>query len=165
MLAPVDTNSSSRVRTALAASLIVCASTSFADSYVPRANTRREIKKYVHAAAKHIARHGPSCSEFARRQWRSGDYYLFVLAPDGRTLCHPDQSMIGKPANAIVDANGRRVGEMIVAASKKWRGGWVDYVWPRPGTTKPVPKSTYAERVRSPDGETYIVGSGGYELK
>ena len=33
------------------------------------------------------------------------------------------------------------------------------------GITKPVPKSTYAEHVRSPDGDIYIVGSGGYEIK
>ena len=138
-----------RTRLAAIVVLTLCASAAIAESYTPKANTRREIKKYVHAAAKHIARHGPSCSKFARRQWRSGDYYLFVLAPDGRTLCHPDQSMIGKPANAIVDANGRRVGEMIVAASKKWRGGWVDYVWPRPGSNRPVPKTAYVERVRS----------------
>ena len=47
----------------------------------------------------------------------------------------------------------------------KMRGGWVDYVWPRPGTTKPVRKSTYAVRVKSPDGDLYIVASGGYDLK
>ena len=144
--------------------LTLCAS-AVADSYTPKANSRREIKKYVHAAAKHIARHGPSCSEFAEKEWRSGDYYIFVLGPDKRTLCHPDPSLIGRRESEIVDANGKRVGEMIAAAAMKFRGGWVDYVWPRPGTTRPVPKSTYAEHVKSPDGDLYIVGSGGYGLK
>ena len=154
-----------RIRLAATAVLLLLASAALANSYTPRANTRREIKKYVRAAAKHIAQHGPSCSEFASRDWRSGDYYIFVLGPDKRTLCHPDSSMIGRPASQIVDANGKHVGDMIAAAAMRMRGGWVDYVWPRPGTSKAVPKSTYAEHVKSPDGDLYIVGSGGYELK
>ncbi|PYQ59260.1 MAG: hypothetical protein DMF58_12280 [Acidobacteria bacterium] len=152
-----------RTRLAAIVVLTLCASAAIAET--PKANTRREIKKYVHAAAKHIAAHGPSCNEFARKEWRSGDYYIFVLGPDKKTLCHPDPTMIGRPASEIVDANGKKVGEMIAAAGMKMRGGWVDYVWPRPGITKPVPKSTYAEHVRSPDGDIYIVGSGGYEIK
>ena len=68
----------------------LCATTAIGDSYIPKANTRREIKKYVRAAAKHIAEHGPSCAEFAKPEWRSGDYYIFVLGPDKRSLCHPD---------------------------------------------------------------------------
>ena len=127
-----------RTRLAAIVVLTLCASAAIAESYTPKTNTRREIKKYVHAAAKHIAAHGPSCNEFARKEWRSGDYYIFVLGPDKKTLCHPDPTMIGRPASEIVDANGKKVGEMIAAAGMKMRGGWVDYVWPRPGITKPV---------------------------
>jgi signal transduction histidine kinase len=148
-----------------AALLVVLFAASANASYVPKANTRHQIKKYVQAAAKHIAQHGPSCSEFAKQEWRDGDYYIFVIGPDLRTLCHANPAMIGRAERDIVDANGKRVGDMIVAAAKKFRGGWVDYVWPRPGSNKPVPKSTYAQRVKSPDGDTYIVGSGGYGLK
>ena len=154
-----------KARIAAIALLALCASAAIGGSYTPKANTRREIKKYVHAAAKHIAEHGPSCSEFAKREWRSGDAYIFVFGPDKKILCHSDPSLIGRPASQIIDANGKKVGDMIVAAGMKFGGGWVDYVWPRPGTTRPVPKSTYAEHVKSPDGEVYIVGSGGYGLK
>ena len=129
---------------ALAAVLIL-----WAAAFTPKANTRHEIKKYVHAAAAHIAEHGPSCHEFAGPEWRSGDYYIFVLGPDGRTLCHPDPSMLG-----------REVPE-IAAAAKHFGGGWVDYTWPGSGKSM----STYAQRVKSPDGDTYVVGSGGYGLK
>jgi len=139
------------MRSAVAAIVLLALS-----AYTPRANTRREIKKYVNAAARHIAQHGPSCSEFAEREWRSGDYYIFVIGPDKRTLCHPDATLIGKPSGE---------NDRIVAAAMKMRGGWVDYPWPRISSGKMAPKSTYAERVKSPDGDVYIVASGGYGLR
>ena len=95
----------------------------------------------------------------------AGDYYVFVTGPDDRELCHPNPAMIGKAASEIKDANGKNVGTDLLAAAKKRGGGWVDYVWPRPGTDKPVAKSSYAMRVKGPDGKWYVVGAGGYELK
>jgi methyl-accepting chemotaxis protein len=73
--------------------------------------------------------------------------------------------MIGKPNASVVDVNGKNVGTAIEAAANKQGGGWIDYMWPRPGTTKPVAKSTFATTVKAPDGKTYIVGAGGYGLK
>jgi len=145
--------------------LVLGASAAFAKSYTPAKNTHADIKKYVAAAAAHIAKHGADCATLESKDWRSGDYYIFVLDPDEKTMCHPTASIVGKPSHEIVDANGRHVGDEIVAASKKKGGGWVDYQWPRPGTDNPVPKSTYATRVKAPDGKWYIVGSGGYEVK
>ncbi|HEY8848741.1 MAG TPA: cache domain-containing protein, partial [Thermoanaerobaculia bacterium] len=79
---------------------------------------------------------------------------------------HPNASMVGKMNTEIVDANGKKVGaELANVANGKEGHGWVDYVWPRPGQTKPVPKSSYAEKVKGPDGKWYVVGAGGYELK
>ncbi len=95
----------------------------------------------------------------------AGDYYIFVDGPDDRTLCHPNPSMVGKVFTDIVDANGKKVGVELKAAAEKKGGGWVDYVWPRPGQTKPEPKSSYTMRVKGPDGKWYGVGSGGYNLK
>jgi len=147
-------------------SFVLCliATVALADSNLPKANTRAGIKAYVDAAAKVVAKYGPSCAEFAEKEWRSGDYYIFVTGPDEKELCHPNPQMVGKPASEIVDANGKKVGTALVEAAKKG-GGWVDYVWPRPGTDKPVPKSSYSVQVKGPDGKTYYVGAGGYELK
>jgi signal transduction histidine kinase len=42
--------------------------------------------------------------------------------------------------------------------------GWTTYLWPRPnGSRTPVRKTTYVQRVQTPDGETLIVGAGLYE--
>lgn len=136
-----------------------------ATSYVPRANTRADIQKYVQRAAAVVARHGPSCKEFAEKEWRSGDYYIFVDDPENRTLCHPNAALIGKNSDEIKDVNGKSVGIAIREAAAKKGGGWAEYLWPRPGTDKPVPKSTFAMRVKAPDGKMYVVGSGGYEVK
>ena len=144
--------------------ILLCAAAAVAKSFTPKANTRAEIKAYVERAAQHVAKHGADCAAFKSKDWMSGDYYIFVTGPDERELCHPLASMIGKPASEVVDSNGKNVGMALIEAAKKG-GGWVDYVWPRPGTTKPVAKSSYSVQVKAPDGKTYYVGSGGYELK
>jgi signal transduction histidine kinase len=149
----------------VALSLFLGSSLLFAESNTPKTNTRADIKAYVEAAASYVAKHGPSCDEFAEKDWRAGDYYIFVLGPDDRAICHPTTSLIGKPIETIIDKNGKHAGELIAAAGKNKDGGWVEYVWPRPGTDNPVAKSTFAMHVKGPDGKTYIVGSGGYELK
>ncbi len=137
-----------------------------ASSYTPRANTRADIVSYVNHAASVVAKNGPSCDTFNQPNWMSGDWYIFVDGPDGRLICHPNAQMVGRSNADIVDVNGKRVGDAITAAGISPEGhGWVDYVWPRPGQTTPVAKSTYVTRVTGPDGKMYLVGAGGYELK
>ena len=100
------------------------------------------MTKYVEDAAKVVEKSGPSCGTLESKQWRGGDYYIFVLGPDGNTICHPRSEMIGKPAASIVNAKGDKVGEMIAAKGSGSGKGWVDYAWPRPGQTAEEPKST-----------------------
>lgn len=147
----------------LVVALLLCATVLPAKSHTPKTNTRDAVKAYVDQAAKFIAKNGADCAKLQGPDWQAGDYYIFVVGPDNRTLCHPNPQIVGKPEEEIVDANGKKVGLELVAAADK--GGWVDYVWPRPGTTNPVPKSSYAVKVKAPNGKTYLVGSGGYELK
>lgn len=137
----------------------------FAKSHVPTKNTHAAIKAYVESAAKFIAKNGADCKALEGPEWRSGDYYVFVDEPGGKSLCHPNPKIVGTNATDIVDSNGKKVGVELEAAAAKKGGGWVDYVWPRPGTDKPVAKSSYAMTVKGPDGKAYIVGAGGYELK
>ena len=39
--------------------------------------------------------------------------------------------------------------------------GWADYLWPRPGTTKPVRKSSFVKKIVV-RGEILVVGTGVY---
>lgn len=131
----------------------------------PATNTRDAIVAYVNSAADVVAKKGPDCGTFKQSAWMSGDYYIFVLGPDDRLICHSNAQLIGEPASSVIDVNGTHVGDALVAAAASAEGhGWVDYVWPRPGTTIPVPKSTYVTRVTGPDGKRYVVGAGGYNL-
>ena len=154
----------SRKSLVILVSILLCATAAMSKSFTPKANTRAEVRAYVERAARHVQKHGADCAAFKSKEWMSGDYYIFVTGPDERELCHPNPKMIGKPASEVVDVNGKNVGTALLDAAKKG-GGWVDYVWPRPGTTKPVPKSSYSVAVKGPDGKTYYIGSGGYELK
>ena len=145
---------------------VVFAPALIAKSGTPKENTRAAVKAYVERAADLVAHKGPVCDTLKDKSWMSGDWYVFVDGSDGRLLCHPDPKMVGRSNSDIVDANGKHVGDMINAAANSPAGnGWVEYVWPRPGQTKPVPKSTYVKTVTGPDGKKYIVGAGGYELK
>jgi cytochrome c len=137
-----------------------------ARTMTPGANTRDAVMSYVNNAANVVAKSGPSCDTLSQPVWRSGDYYVFVVGPDNRIICHPNAQLIGKMQSDIVDVNGMRVGDALGAAAASAAGhGWVDYVWPRPGTTTPVAKSTYVTRVTGPDGKMYMVGGGGYQLQ
>jgi len=143
------------------------ASTVIAKSHLPKKNTRHDIKEYVEDAAKVVKKSGAAaCDTFKGPDWMAGDYYVFIDDPDtNKILCHPNAAMVGKDNADIIDANGKKVGTDLMAAAKKKGGGWTEYVWPRPGTEKPVPKSTYTMRVKGPDKKWYVVGAGGYEVK
>ncbi|HEX9501002.1 MAG TPA: cache domain-containing protein [Thermoanaerobaculia bacterium] len=142
------------------------ATAAIAKSNVPTANTHAAIKSFVQQAAKVVAKKGPSCETFTSTDWKGGDYYIFILGPDDKIVCHPNPSLVGKMNSEVVDATGKKIGVEIAANARKKGGGWTEYVWPRPGTTTPqVPKMTYSTRVKGPDGKWYVVGGGGYELK
>ena len=129
----------------------------------PRAATRDAIVGYVNRAAGVVAAQGPrACDTLRTRLWVSGEWYVFVLAADGRTLCHPARpEMVGTMAHELVDANGMRFGDAFVRVAGEG-GGWVDYIWTRPGDLSPVSKSSYVRSVTDADGQVYVVGSGGY---
>jgi len=135
-----------------------------AASNVPQANTRDAVKAYVQSAAKVVQQHGASCDTFKTKDWAGGDYYITVVGPDGNVLCHPNSQIVGRANASIIDANGTKVGVGLIDAATKG-GGWFDYVWPRPGDTKPVAKSSYAMRAKGPDGKWYVVMAGGYGIK
>jgi len=98
------------ISVALSVVLLFGATVLVAKSYTPKTNTRAAVKAYVDRAAKEVARHGPSCATFKDKNWMAGDYYVFVIGPDNRLLCHPNASMVGKMNTEIVDANGKKVG-------------------------------------------------------
>jgi cytochrome c len=136
-----------------------------AANHLPKTNSRQAVQTFVEDAAKVVQKNGPSCAAFAGNDWRGGDYYIFVIGPDQKTLCHPKPEMIGKPSTEIVNAKGDKVGDMIVKMGTADGKGWIDYLWTKPGKTTEEPKSSYVMGVTGPDGKHYIVGAGAWDLK
>ena len=133
-------------------------------SHVPTANNREEVRAFVNSAASIVEKNGPTCARFTTSKWYEGDWYIFILEPNGKTVCHPARpDLVGQMVNDLVDPNGMRIGEAFVQTANSDTGsGWVDYVWARPGQDTPVKKSSYVRMVTAPDGKKYIVGSGTY---
>ncbi|HUP65342.1 MAG TPA: cache domain-containing protein [Thermoanaerobaculia bacterium] len=148
--------------------VVLLLSVGCATAITPRANSREEIVSYVTQAAQLVASEGlDACSTLSSPRWYSGGWYVFVFEMDGPVVCHPFQpSRVGTMENDVVDSNGKRIGDAFMQAVKTpQRSGWVDYVWPRPGSDVPVAKSSYVVRVTAPDGKDYVVGAGGYQVQ
>lgn len=148
---------------AIAFSSIACAT-----SFTPRTNTRADLEAYVRRAADVVRERGGAgaCEALAQPAWMSGDYYIFVNELDTNVaVCHPLRpDFVGQNQDNLRDANGRDVTREMRTAVTSAGSGWVDYVWPRPGQTNPIPKSAFVVRATGPDGKSYVVGSGGYGL-
>lgn len=99
-------------------------------------------------------------------RWRRGDTYVFVLAPDGRMLVHPDPALEGRNAIDLRDVAGKPIVRGLIDAATAFPGkaeGWYHYQWLVPGGLLPRWKSSFVRLVHAPSGERYVVGSGAYD--
>ena len=73
-----------------------------------------------------------------------GNNYFWVTDLDTRMIMHPVKPELeGKDTSQLEDANGKRFGAAITEQARRAERGMVDYVWPKPGSTQPVPKIAY----------------------
>ncbi len=79
--------------------------------------------------------------------YRDRDLYVFCIGPGARTTAHASAAELGRDATGLEDAQGFRFGEAILATAAEDRVDTVDYAWPLPGGTAPVPKTSYVTRV------------------
>ena len=78
--------------------------------------------------------------------FKDRDLYVFCAGDDGIITAHP--AIKGQQIKSLVDKNGKKLGEAIVAAAKEGQIAEVDYMWPRPGAdTTPVKKFSYVTKV------------------
>jgi len=92
------------------------------------------------------------------------DSYVFAMNLKGKMLAHPMMPGLTKMKSLLStpDKNTKKpkmlfVDFVKVAATKG--EGWVEYMWPKPGSTTPVVKETYIYRV---PGTSMFVGAGIY---
>jgi methyl-accepting chemotaxis protein len=89
-----------------------------------------------------------------------GNEYFWITDQRPVILMHPFRpKLVNKNASKLKDKAGKYLFKEMVAAAKNKAGGFVDYLWPKPGETKPVPKISYVKNV---PGWNWIIGSGIY---
>jgi len=90
----------------------------------------------------------------------SGEEYFWINDMEPRMVMHPfTPDLDGKNLSDYKDPNGKRLFVEMVETCKSKGAGFVEYLWPKPGTTKPVPKISYVKLL--PD-LGWIIGSGVY---
>src|SRR5579859_5344870 len=71
-----------------------------------------------------------------------GDYF-FVVDPEGIFVVHPNAALEGKSQWDLRDPDGVYLTRELVKAADA-DAGFVEYRFPKPGTTEPLPKLSYA---------------------
>src|SRR5690606_7569280 len=73
--------------------------------------------------------------------------YFWVNDFTPTTVMHPIRpEHEGKPASAVKDPTGKQLFVAFVNAAKSASGaGFVDYIWPKPGSDDPEPKIAYVK--------------------
>jgi hypothetical protein len=79
--------------------------------------------------------------------FRDRDLYVFCFdMTTGKFNAHVNPALMGTDARAL-KVKDQPVGQMVFAAAKEGTITTVDYDFPKPGTTQPVPKESYVTRV------------------
>lgn len=90
------------------------------------------------------------------------DTYVFVIDNKGTLLVDPPfPSLEGQNMYNYTDAFGKYMFREFIQVANSKGSGWVDYMWPRPGDSKALKKSSFIKRITVGD-DVYIVGAGMY---
>lgn len=89
------------------------------------------------------------------------DSYVYVADFETKLLkAHPfNPALIDKNIANIKDINGKMFFLEILNMAKEQGGGWIEYMWPKPGEKTPVPKASYVLPV---PGQNLAVIAGVY---
>ncbi len=90
----------------------------------------------------------------------SGNNYFWINNTDSKMVMHPIvPKMNGQDLSTMKDPNGFAFFAEMIRLAKADGGGFVEYMWPRPGSDKPIEKISYV-KLYAPWG--WIVGTGVY---
>lgn len=90
----------------------------------------------------------------------AGQEYFWINDQTPVMIMHPTNPKLeGQNLSGFKDPDGKALFNEMVAISKSQGAGQVDYRWPKPGASEPVPKISYVQLFK-PWG--WIIGSGVY---
>ena len=131
----------------------------------------RQVVEVAHGVAEHfhaLAQKGSLTQEQAQAGAAaaiqalrySGSEYLWINDMDVRMLMHPIRPELnGKDLSGNKDPNGKQLFVEFVKTVQASGAGFVPYLWPKPGSEKPVAKVSYVKGF-APWG--WVIGSGVY---
>lgn len=92
-----------------------------------------------------------------------GTYIWIHALADGTMLMHPIKyKMEGKNLIGLKDEKGKRFFVTMNNLVAEKGEGWVDYLWPVPGTTNVTRKISFVKKCTMADGTDVVIGSGIY---
>jgi signal transduction histidine kinase len=77
--------------------------------------------------------------------FKDRDLYVFCASPDGTTTAHPTH--VGKNLKELKDKKDKAFGAEMFKVAEEGKVKQVAYMWPKPGQTDPVEKSSYVTKV------------------
>lgn len=131
----------------------------------PNSAQAQRVAAMVNKAAVLVDKEGKAAfAEFRKphSEWRFGHTYLFAYDTKLNVLLNAafpkkeGQNMAGK-----TDVNGKPMHDDMLKIVQTKGSGWIDYMFPKPGETKPSQKWSYVTRV-TVDGAPGVLGAGFY---
>lgn len=91
-----------------------------------------------------------------------GDLYIWAGSTKATKMtAHPYKpKLVGRDLTLFKDVKGKQFFNEFVKVANEKGSGWVDYYWPKPGSKKPVPKTSFVEKV---PGQDMYFGCGVYK--
>jgi signal transduction histidine kinase len=153
------------MRWAIVATLAMAAP-AWAQDAPPPSEEATRIESLVDKAAALVESQGRAAAfaKFRTRNsdWWSGNTYLFAYDQNLNVLLNPAfPQREGTNVHGQTDANGKPMHDDFMQVVRTKGSGWVDYVFPKPGETKPSRKWTYVKSVNF-DGTPGLIGAGFY---
>ncbi len=147
----------------LAGVAAICAMGLSAGAWATDAATADEVVGKVKEAAAAVTTGGDAAlADFndPKGKWAWKDTYVFVMdCKTGVMAAHPSEKVKGMKLADLKGKDGKDVGMPLCAAAAKGpKGGWVEYMWIKPGAEGNFRKVSYAV----PAGH-YAVGAGVYD--
>jgi len=143
--------------------MIILLSPRISSSLEPQSEEAKQTMALVDQAASLLQSKGTEAfTEFRKKdsKWLKDDTYIFVLNMNAILLFNPiNLELEGKNIIDLKDVNGKAYVQETIETAKTQGSGWIDYMWPKPGESKPSKKSSYIKKVKVGE-ETFIVGSG-----
>lgn len=122
--------------------------------------TKDQAKASVEFACDLIAKKGEAALEEIKSYKYCVDNYVWIQDSEVKMVLHPIKPRLnGKDLKDNKDPAGVHLFvEFDKMAKKDAKGGWVDYMWPKPGAEKATPKVSFVKMCGGAKG--WIAGSG-----